>query len=198
MNGLMYRLVARITLFDEPAGRVAELTSRLKRNHVGLVVVVDGPDADWPESVRRDATIEFPVDDFYGAKTRAAWAAVEGTVKRLLPRGVADEALFGVTYHLVDEDRHRVGQLTRRIESGGARDLLDHQPVQCGAGLELLAGDGSWIAGRYEMAWTRAEHPTAMFHPHLWAGSDGAAFPINELMILRRPRGSAPSYPGLL
>lgn len=133
----------------------------------------------------RSFVCQFPVAGAYDETCTKVWSDFLRVVRSTWTREQYEENLYSPSYVVVDGERE-VHHLTRRQDPGGHRDYIEGEAVECGTGIDLLRGDGTWLHGRYEMAWGSDNIPVPMFYFPLWRTD--AAIPITEHMVVRRTR----------
>jgi hypothetical protein len=80
-------------------------------------------------------------------------------------------------------------QLIEAADEGGGRHFLDGRAVHAGATLELLLGDGHWVAGRYE--WSSQAGGRASFHVGLGGPAEAERQAVTPAVSFEPPAGSA-------
>lgn len=151
------------------------------------------PDAEISVTERREEDgsprvirWEHPAPSAYGRDCFALWDAFAAAARAAWGTCAADNDLHDASFVVLDDRGRRVGRLERTVEEGGWRDMVDGEPVSCGSGLEVLMPDGTWLRGRYEMAWPDGGgSPVPYFHAPAYRGEIAAR--IGDGMVLRRP-----------
>lgn len=184
---------------EYPQQSLTRLEAALRRRNSPATVVtfrdVDD-DADYgPNEGPIRIRWTCPVTSVFGDDCFAAWKDLSAAMRE--GWGSRDYDMTEDTTFRVMRGDKPLGYMERTFTTGGWRDLVDGQPIECGWSLEVLRWDGTWIRGRYEMGWSKPDVPTPLFYLNLWGAQ--ACWEITEHMVVRRPPGSdVPQYPGLL
>jgi len=176
----MPTLIATVSLQDYADLPIEQLVATMKAREGVQVDVLDYFD---DSAIPKRLSLTMRVDDGYGDHTRATWEGFWGHVQQKWSYEGGRHLRRDTTYHLIDADGRRWGQIRRAREGGSPRDYLgSDERLSCGTGLELLMADGHWARCRYEVGHEDGD-VISVIYLHLFGTA--AIVQINDAMVFR-------------